>query len=119
MHARQLELFVDAMVGEGFSGGAATINMGGVMEFDTYGAWLLERFVRTWEARGSELRVLDLPVRFSGLLTEVHATNRQPRPWAVVGPKWPVVAAVVAYLLLAEAAKRLYLLRAREGRFAW
>jgi Mg2+-importing ATPase len=30
-----------------------------------------------------------------------------------------LVAAVVAYLLLVEAAKRLYLLRAREGRFAW
>ena len=49
----------------------------GVVEFDTYGAWLLERFVRTWQARGSDMRILDLPARYDGLLAEVHTTNRE------------------------------------------
>jgi phospholipid/cholesterol/gamma-HCH transport system permease protein len=48
VHAKQLELLVEALSREGLPPGPATINMRGVVEFDTYGAWLLERFVRAW-----------------------------------------------------------------------
>jgi phospholipid/cholesterol/gamma-HCH transport system permease protein len=86
MHARQLELLVEAMGRESLSGAPATINMKDVIELDTYGAWLLERFARAWQARGLEMRILDLPARFSGLLAEVQATNRQAQPRVAVGP---------------------------------
>jgi phospholipid/cholesterol/gamma-HCH transport system permease protein len=82
IYAKQLELLVEAMSREVLPLGPATINMREVEEFDTYGAWLLERFVRAWQAHGSDMRILDLPARYDGLLTEVHTTNREspPRP---------------------------------------
>jgi phospholipid/cholesterol/gamma-HCH transport system permease protein len=54
--------------------------MSRVSEFDTYGAWLLQRLMRAGQARGSEMRILELPARFSGLLAEVEATNRATPP---------------------------------------
>jgi phospholipid/cholesterol/gamma-HCH transport system permease protein len=91
MHARQLELLVEAVARDGIPTTPATINMAGVVEFDTYGAWLLERFVRGWQAHGSQVQILGLPVHFNGLLTEVHATNRLARPEVAVGPSWPLL----------------------------
>jgi phospholipid/cholesterol/gamma-HCH transport system permease protein len=82
VHAKQLELLVEALSREGLPSGPATINMRGVVEFDTYGAWLLERFVRAWQARGSDMRILDLPARYDGLLAEVQTTNREAPPRA-------------------------------------
>jgi phospholipid/cholesterol/gamma-HCH transport system permease protein len=92
VHAKLLEPLVESMVRETLPGGPATINMREVVAFDTYGAWLLERFVRTWQARGSEMRILDLPVRFNGLLTQVQASNRQPQAQVAGGPSWPLLA---------------------------
>ena len=92
MHAKRLEPLVESMVRETLPGRPATISMREVVAFDTYGAWLLERFVRAWQARGSEMRILDLPVRFNGLLTQVHASNRQPQPQVAGGPSWPLLA---------------------------
>jgi phospholipid/cholesterol/gamma-HCH transport system permease protein len=82
VHARQLELLVEAASRDGLPAGPATIDMRGVQAFDTYGAWLLERFVRSWQSRGSDLRILDLPARYDGLLAEVRTTNREIPPQA-------------------------------------
>ena len=77
-----MELLVEAVSRDGLPRGPATIDLRAVQEFDTYGAWLLERFVRTWQARGSDLRILDLPARYDGLLAEVRTTNRETPPQA-------------------------------------
>ena len=58
------------------------INMAGVHELDTLGAWLLERMVRGCVDRKSEVRFSDLPERYRGLFDQVssgqspdHRTN--------------------------------------------
>jgi phospholipid/cholesterol/gamma-HCH transport system permease protein len=50
--------------------------MGGVERLDTFGAWLLERLVRTVAARGGEARVLDLSEHHRGLVEEARQVNR-------------------------------------------
>jgi phospholipid/cholesterol/gamma-HCH transport system permease protein len=74
-HAKELELLVEDVAGQSASAPGATINMKDVAAFDTYGAWLLERLGRAWRAQGREMRVLELPSRYEGLLAEVHGTN--------------------------------------------
>ena len=53
-----------------------TIDMAGVRQLDTFGAWLLERLLRSWKERGCATQVLGLDARFGGLLEEVRQTNR-------------------------------------------
>jgi phospholipid/cholesterol/gamma-HCH transport system permease protein len=55
------------------------IDMSAVGEFDTYGAWLLERLVRSNES-ALDVSALDLPERFRGLFGEVRQTNRRAAP---------------------------------------
>jgi len=73
------------------AGGAMTIDMAGVQELDTLGAWLLERLIRGFRERGQSAGFIALPERFRGLLEEVHAVNRRP-PAAVAEPNRIVAA---------------------------
>ena len=52
------------------------IDMAAVNQFDTFGAWLLERLLRTWKQRGCTTQVLALSERFAGLFEEVRQTNQ-------------------------------------------
>jgi phospholipid/cholesterol/gamma-HCH transport system permease protein len=53
-----------------------TIDLGGVEEFDTFGAWILERLVRG-DGRARQVSVAPLPERFQGLADAVRQTNRR------------------------------------------
>jgi phospholipid/cholesterol/gamma-HCH transport system permease protein len=75
--AEALEPLVDGVARMAQDTPATAIDMRDVQEFDTYGAWLLERMVRAWEACGREMRVVALPARYQGLLAEVHHANRR------------------------------------------
>ena len=55
------------------------IDMSGVREFDTYGAWLLERLSRDFGGWGG-LPQTGLPDRFRDLFDKVHETNRRSPP---------------------------------------
>ena len=44
--------------------------------FDTYGAWIIERWRRQCTARGATVAIVGLPQRFESLLSEVAETNR-------------------------------------------
>ncbi len=79
-HASELELLVENVARQSMSAESATINMREVAAFDTYGAWLLERLGRAWQAQGREMHVLELPKRYEGVLAEMHATNRKAEP---------------------------------------
>ena len=58
------------------------LDMADVNEFDTYGAWLLERFIRG-DGEPRTLTALELNDRFRGLFDKVRLTNRQrPSPRA-------------------------------------
>ena len=54
-----------------------TINMAGVRELDTLGAWLLERLVRSCVQRKIEVQFLGLPDRYRGLFDQVSRVNRR------------------------------------------
>ncbi|MFC5068070.1 MlaE family lipid ABC transporter permease subunit [Flaviflagellibacter deserti] len=53
-----------------------TIDIAGVGELDTFGAWLLERLLRKTTAEGGEARLAGVPGRFNDLIEEVRQSNR-------------------------------------------
>jgi phospholipid/cholesterol/gamma-HCH transport system permease protein len=53
-----------------------SVNMAGVRELDTLGAWLLERMVRR-RPRNIEVQIIGLPDRYRGLLDQVRRVNLQ------------------------------------------
>jgi phospholipid/cholesterol/gamma-HCH transport system permease protein len=77
-HANELETLVDRVAGEAGQAKSVSIDMAGVREFDTFGAWLLERLTRAWSAIGIEPVVVGIPQDDRGLLKEMHAVNREP-----------------------------------------
>ncbi|MGI9388055.1 MAG: MlaE family ABC transporter permease [Methyloligellaceae bacterium] len=58
-----------------------SIEMSGIQELDTYGAWLLERFIRRRNEIGNDTRVTGLPDRFRGMLEELgHVRGEVTKP---------------------------------------
>ncbi len=77
-HAGELETLVDGVAGEAAKAKNVSIDMAGVREFDTFGAWLLERLTREGSSAGRETVILGLPAHDRGLLEEMHSVNRTP-----------------------------------------
>jgi phospholipid/cholesterol/gamma-HCH transport system permease protein len=81
-NARNLETLID---GETLREGVITrvdIDMGRVERLDTFGAWLLERLVRAFSARGCETKVTGLKQDYRALVDEVGGV----KPEAKVAP---------------------------------
>jgi phospholipid/cholesterol/gamma-HCH transport system permease protein len=74
-HSRALEERLTAVAPQISAARNLAINMAGVRELDTLGAWLLERLVRGCIDRKIEVRFFDLAERYRGLFDQV---NRQP-----------------------------------------
>jgi phospholipid/cholesterol/gamma-HCH transport system permease protein len=77
-HAGELEKLVDSVAGEARKAKNVSIDMKGVREFDTFGAWLLERLTRQWTSSGRETVIVGMPEHDRDLLEEMHAVNRAP-----------------------------------------
>jgi phospholipid/cholesterol/gamma-HCH transport system permease protein len=77
-HAGELEKLVDSVAGEASKAKNVSIDMKGVREFDTFGAWLLERLTRQWTSSGRETVIVGMPEHDRDLLEEMHAVNRAP-----------------------------------------
>jgi phospholipid/cholesterol/gamma-HCH transport system permease protein len=77
-HARELESLVDGVTSRAAAAKTVSIDMAGVREFDTFGAWLLERLTRAWSGAGRETEIVGLPKHDRGLLEEMHGVNRKP-----------------------------------------
>ena len=77
-HASELETLVDNVAGEAAKAKNVSIDMKGVREFDTFGAWILERLTREWTASGHETLIVGLPEHDRDLLKEMHTVNRAP-----------------------------------------
>jgi len=75
-HASELETLVDHVAGEASKAKDVSIDMKGVREFDTFGAWLLERLTREWTSAGHETVIVGLPQHDRDLLEEMHGVNR-------------------------------------------
>ncbi len=78
-HANDLEALIDA-AGARQAGQPASIDMHKVEAFDTYGAWLLERFIRTRRTSGAETTLVALPDRFRDLVKAMHKADLEPPP---------------------------------------
>ncbi len=76
-HSRTLEDRLAAVAQQISTARNLAINMSGVRELDTLGAWLLERLIRRCNDRKIEVQFLDLPERYRGLFDQVGRVNRQ------------------------------------------
>jgi phospholipid/cholesterol/gamma-HCH transport system permease protein len=74
-NAAELERLVQGFTSSASAGGVAAIDMRAIEQFDTYGALLLERLLRAWEARGHQMRIVALAEGYQGLLRDVHRFN--------------------------------------------
>jgi len=79
-HAAELESLVDRVGSDAKRAKSVSIDMGGVREFDTFGAWLLERLTRQWTALGGKTKIVGLPEHDRHLLEEMSAVNREAAP---------------------------------------
>ncbi|HEX5932522.1 MAG TPA: MlaE family lipid ABC transporter permease subunit [Methyloceanibacter sp.] len=77
-HAGELETLVDTAATQAARAKGVSIDMGGVREFDTFGAWLLERLTRTWSSTGAIAEIVGMPPHDRNLLAEMHNVNRGP-----------------------------------------
>ena len=76
-HAGELETLVDSAAIDASKAKTVSIDMAGVREFDTFGAWLLERLTRAWSSAGADTQIVGLPQHDRNLLEEMHGVNRQ------------------------------------------
>jgi phospholipid/cholesterol/gamma-HCH transport system permease protein len=89
--AGELEGLVDRVQSEGRGAKSVSIDMRGVREFDTFGAWLLERLVRGWQGKAS---IVGMPEHDRALLAEMHGANIEAHPEPV--PSNGIVSALAA-----------------------
>jgi len=84
-NARQLEGLIDSAVRRYAAAKAVAIDMAHVDRLDTFGAWLLERLVRAFSARGAQTQVVGLKEDYRALMDELHTvklaeTQGRPNP---------------------------------------
>jgi len=81
VHASALEsLLESAPLGPGAR--PVSVDLTAIGELDTFGAWLLERLMRTCRDRGYDASFVAVPERYRGLLDEMGQVNRQTPPAA-------------------------------------
>jgi phospholipid/cholesterol/gamma-HCH transport system permease protein len=71
-NARALETIIDAETRRREAIIQVDIDMAGVERLDTFGAWLLERLMRDFTARGCNTRISGLREDYRALMSEVH-----------------------------------------------
>jgi phospholipid/cholesterol/gamma-HCH transport system permease protein len=76
-HAALLEQKVKALEVPTQGSGRLEIDIAGIGELDTFGAWLLERTARDFAAHGFDAQLVEVAARFRGLLDEIHGCGRQ------------------------------------------
>jgi len=79
-HAASLEEKIAAIKFEAPGSRRLDIDIAGIGELDTFGAWLLERLGRACIAHGYDARLVEVSGRFRGLLDEMHACSRDKPP---------------------------------------
>jgi len=78
-HSQALERLVDAATPRVAAIRQVTIDMAGVGELDTLGAWLLERLIRRANSEARQAQLVGVAPRYRGLIEEMHRVNAQPR----------------------------------------
>jgi phospholipid/cholesterol/gamma-HCH transport system permease protein len=78
-YAEAIENLVSKTTSKLAGTGGVAIDLHGVNELDTLGAWLLERLTRSAQAQGGDARLVAVPERFQGLFGEIEQVNRKKR----------------------------------------
>ncbi len=79
-HAGALESQVDAATRTDSRVRNVAIDVARIDQLDTFGAWLLERAMRTWSGQGCEARLIGLRDDYRGLFDKVHAGTHKLTP---------------------------------------
>ena len=74
-NARQLETLIDDTARRHSGAKGVAIDMAGVDRLDTFGAWLLERLVRSFSGRGARTEVVGLKEDYRALMDELHGVK--------------------------------------------
>jgi phospholipid/cholesterol/gamma-HCH transport system permease protein len=78
-NAAEIEKLILQLTPKRAGKGVVDVNMRRVEQFDTYGAWLLERLVRALTEVGCDTQVQGLADRYRVLFDNVHDVQRPPR----------------------------------------
>jgi phospholipid/cholesterol/gamma-HCH transport system permease protein len=82
-----LEALSDSVTAQLDRSKAVKLDMAGVRELDTLGAWLLEKISRRVTARGHRTEVVGVADKYAGLIEEVRQVNRHnPAPVPALNP---------------------------------
>jgi phospholipid/cholesterol/gamma-HCH transport system permease protein len=76
-HSEALETLVGSAALQIPAAPIVVIDMAGVRELDTLGAWVLERFMRICSADGKEAQLVGLPDHYRGLLDAIRRVNKR------------------------------------------
>jgi phospholipid/cholesterol/gamma-HCH transport system permease protein len=76
-NADKLDRLIGAFLADADQRPAASIDMGGVTAFDTFGAWQLSRLAREMKAKGRELTIVGLSARYGELFSAVQQTSER------------------------------------------
>jgi phospholipid/cholesterol/gamma-HCH transport system permease protein len=79
-NADRLTSLVDVAASDAARARSITIDMTGVEQLDTLGAWLLERLARSSKRDGEGTRFNGLKAQHHGLIDEMQRVNLQPQP---------------------------------------
>ena len=79
-NAHRLEIEIDAATRRSGAVKRVDIDMGAVDHLDTFGAWLLERLMRDFSARGVATQVTGLKDNYRALMKEIHGVKPEPPP---------------------------------------
>ena len=88
-HAATLEPQIDAATRTDSRVRNIAIDAARIDRLDTFGAWLLERAMRTWTSQGCETRLVGLRDDYRGLFDKVHTgthklTPEPPKPNSII-----------------------------------
>ena len=86
-NAATLEVLSSSITGELDRAKAVKLDMAGVRELDTLGAWLLEKISRRATSAGRHAEIVGVADNYAGLIEEVHQVNRHnPAPVPALNP---------------------------------
>ena len=79
-YAAELQAMMDAAMQAAPATRTAVIDLAGIHELDTFGAWLIEQTRRRINAQGREVTLVGVTDRYRGLLDELRQVNRSSPP---------------------------------------
>ena len=79
-NAARLEVLSNSVTGQIEQAKALKLDMSGLRELDTLGAWLLEKISRRASVSGRSASIVGVADNFAGLIEEIHQVNRRNAP---------------------------------------